>query len=59
MDRLSGTRNPIMVSATTEITIFQLGMGALCMEHVNILLNHNAFSFLGFWDEDEKTGKMV
>jgi Domain of unknown function (DUF6532) len=59
MDRLSGIRNPVMASATTEIAIFQLGTGALCMERVNILLNRNAFIFPGFWDEDGKTGKTV
>ncbi|KAI0245598.1 hypothetical protein BJV78DRAFT_1287423 [Lactifluus subvellereus] len=57
-DRLSGVRNPIMASATTEIAVFQLGTGTLCMERVNILLNHNAFIFPGFWDEDGRTGKM-
>jgi hypothetical protein len=59
MDRLSGIRNPVMTSATTEIALFQLGTGALCTERVNILLNHNVFIFPGFWDEDGKTGKMV
>jgi hypothetical protein len=53
MDRLAGARGLVRVKGLEHIAIFQLGVGDICIERVQALLNGDLYIYPGKWSLDD------
>jgi hypothetical protein len=54
MDRLAGARGPVWMKGLNHIVIFQLGVGNVCIERVQALLDCDLYIYPGKWGMDDK-----